>query len=172
MPSFRCVGLAGWLLVALGCGSTAPTADAALSAAERVAIVDSVGLAVRQFVAAADPSRCTDVDAALAQYSFDQGTFLLMEDTAMVQMDSAGGRALMQRALCGTRSITATVDSIQVQVLSRTIAVAGWRFNETRVDTAGTSTRVTGLVFGPWIRDASGWRTTAAMSSHLSVDLK
>lgn len=155
------------VLAVAGCRSS--VAEGPLTASEIAAIADSVRAAIQTFNAAPDSGDCRAVGVPLSVYRYPQAGFLFLEDTVMATVTEAEGRALMEQSQCAARTREFRLDSLQVRVLGRRLAVAGWRFTEEVVDTSGQRQRVTGLVFGPWVRDSVGWGIGAAMSSHIPL---
>lgn len=165
------------LVLAAGCAKAPPSASTDLTMEEIEATRAEVTAFVREQVLAdysfkCDSAACARVAEGLRErYSYDYGGFVIVADTTITAHT-------FQQHLAGIPSAclppgvknTATLDTLIVQVLSRDVATAAWRFSETTTHADGKMERVKGAVYEAMKRTPSGWRRVGAMDSHIAVN--
>lgn len=141
-----------------------------LTPGERSAITDTVRTLVHQYVSAGNsPTICSNPAPILRRFGFVEGTLLYASGITIGAFSRPDVEGLVKKNACSRRSLSARVDSLIVQVLSRDVAIAAWTFDEIKVDSLGRSERVKGTVLHSWVRGPDGWSATAWMDTHVPV---
>ena len=153
------------LLVALS-ACVSPRSEVTFDQAGRDSATVEVQSAVRGYVAALGPARCTDPDPFYAFWTYEYGGVLLAEDNRVARYDATGHREVNRPWFCSIRRQELVLDSIVIQPLSRDAAISVWAFHEVAVDTAGVRSAVRGVVQQPWVRSDRRWLSTGLMSTH------
>lgn len=160
------VALTGALVIA--CSRTEPLP---LTEPERAALADTIRQALRDYYEALETAPCAQRDSlARAGVSFEYGPLLAPSDTTVTVVDGETLTRTSSEAPCPSPVENARfVGTIEVQVLTRDHAVLAWKFDEEIRQPDSLRQRVVGVVLETRVRDRGGWRTTAAMGTHVPV---
>lgn len=156
-----------WTL-ASACSRTKPPP---LTEPERVALADTIRQAMRDYYQLLETAPCTQRDSiGLAGVSFEYGPLLYPSDTTITVADESSANRVIAESPCPSPVENARfVGNIEVQVLTRDHAVVAWKFDEDIRQPDSLRQRVMGVVLETKVRSRGGWRTTAAMGTHVPV---
>jgi ketosteroid isomerase-like protein len=145
-------------LVVTTAASCAGPGAGPLTEAERAAIADSVTAGMHAYEAAI---KSLDAQRVLALYG-DSSHFRLIDNDNTYSYNAV--RTMVSQLFASLRSYEGGFGAIRVNALRRDVALADAPYTDVFTDTAGTVTRVRGLVTWVWLHGVDGWRIVHGQS--------
>ena len=150
------------LLAALACTSSPKSEPAqTLSDGEKRAVAAAVDSAMHAYLNAV---AARDANRVIAHYANDAEFTAYFDATPM---DHATIASTVRGMFAGLRAIDLQPVTVQVTVLGRDAAIAGFPFREAFTDTAGKVQRLRGTASWTWRRQGTGWIIIHGDAVHL-----
>lgn len=150
------------LLVVLAC-TPSPKREPGqtLSESDRQVVAAAVDSAMHAYLSAV---AARDADRVIAHYANDPEFTAYFDATPM---DYATIASTVRGMFAGLRAVDLQPVTVQVTVLGRDAAIAGFPFREAFTDTAGKVQRLRGTASWTWRRHGSGWIIIHGDAVHL-----
>jgi ketosteroid isomerase-like protein len=155
------LGLLGCLAV-MGFSSAVQPQTREVPADARQAVEKEIKETIHDFMAGFSAAKCTDV-SAVSRFVRDGMIYVTNRDVFTIPL-SDYEQGLRDR-VCSWVSHAGVVDSVTVDVLSRDVAVAAWRFHDEVKLNSGEMRRYKGSTLMTLVRAEDGWKITSTMSA-------